>query len=300
MLRRLYRQRRRIVFLIVCVLCALALSGVESDSLRYTIKHQAGGQAGLYIGVFVAVFVVFAIAVAAALIVLLPGLRRTLECGGIAAVLLQLIQLFGPSVLPDGALAASALPFWYMGVYFVVATVVERDMFYRQGLRLRFKSTGQRRIQATQAQVWAATAPELAHVETYFSGLLMRVVPRPDLGPDMQEAHYSVGSSTSLVQIQERLDWNAPHRLHYRFEPENRPEKAPAIRGTYEMVSTARDDGATDVTVTHDYPAIGMGTWLLIWLDDLVGSEVDGLQAHLEGRRDFSTVGWAKRKIAAS
>lgn len=299
MLKRLYRQRRRIALLALLFGLAVLVESFSHTDLRYAFKHEINGPVWLLGISMVLAMLIIVVAVSVVVICIFPSLRRTVEAGFIAAVLTEGVRS-ADAILPAWALEGWAVWIWFMGFFYLVSYAVERNWFFSMGLRLRFRTQNTRVINASPDAIWAALAPDAATLETYWTKTLSRVEPRPDVGPDAVEARYRMGPGLSLVQTHTRRIWQRPLHLLYDFHPTDVPDAAPGIRGSFEMTCVPQSDGRTRLTMTHEYPSIGFGTWLLIWLDDLGGCEMDAVQARLTGRRDWSLSGWAARKMACA
>lgn len=155
-------------------------------------------------------------------------------------------------------------------------------------------------IVASPDVVWAAIAPSEETINTHFNCQFQRIDPRPDMnidGDPVYDVHDAMGPALTLVQRQTRWIWDAPYHLSCDFEP---AEAAKGNRGTYTVRLEPLDDGRTRMSVTHDYQPMGFGIWWLIWLDDLVGCEMDALKARAEGRHDFSLTGWSMRRMSVA
>ncbi|WP_166486129.1 SRPBCC family protein [Jannaschia sp. CCS1] len=207
-------------------------------------------------------------------------------------------------VLPSWALDGFAPWIWYLSFFYVISYVLERDPFSWLGLRFRFHTTSVRTINATPDGVWAAVAPDADTIGTYWTGSIAQVDARPDLGPNTVNVRFFMGPPLSLVQTHTRRIWEQPFHFLYDFKPEDVKIDATAkmrgVHGSFEMRCEPLAEGPCRVTITHNYPDLGIGSWSLLWLDDMGGSEMDAIAARLEGRRDRSIAGWAARKMAGA
>ncbi len=299
MFRRLYRQRRRIVFLIVMVAAALGVALINNDAFRYQLKHDFAGPTWLVLLSFAIAFLAVTLIGSAVVILFLPSARRALEVGGMAGLLVECGK-HAVAILPDGAIVNWALGDWgswvlFFGIFWGLSHLLEADTFGRVGLNVRYRLRASRVIAATPEAIWAATAPDADTIGTYWTRSLTRVDPVGAAEPDTFEARYKLGRHGTLIQRQKRRIWNRPLHLLYDFERED----GAGISGSYELRSEPLPDGKTQVEITHDYPALGFGTWSLLWLDDIAASELDAISARITGRRDWSIAGWAARKMAA-
>lgn len=299
MIKRIYRQRRRLIFLTVMVALTALVASIGNDALRYFLKHSLDGSVWLFAASAGLALMVVMLCVSLLVLFFVPSLRRVLEVTAVSAFLVECIT-HADGALPVWALQGWAPAVWYLGFFYALLTVLERDVFYRSGLRLRFHAQRSRVINAAPDAIWAALAPSAETQGTYWTKAIANVAARPDISPNTFEVRFRMGPGIGLVQTHTRRIWQRPLYLLYDFKPTDQLDSARGIAGSFEMRCEPLPDGRTRLTTTHDYPAIGIGTWLLIWLDDLVGCEMDAIQARLTGRRDWSLAGWSARKMAGA
>ncbi len=301
MLKRIYRQRRRLGLAIIAVTLVVVLGFVGNGAFRFELKHTFNDSLGLFaISIVLAVLIV-ACGFSLLIILCAPSLRRAVEASAVAAVGSEAVML-ADVYLPVWATDGIAGWIWFIAFFYGVLIVLEKEFLVRFGLRLPLAATRTRTINASPEAIWAAVAPDAELIGTYWTGSIAQVDPRPDIGPDTVNVRYHMGPPLSFVQTQTRRIWERPLHLLYDFYPEAMAEGAPGpgVRGSFEMCCVPLPDGRTEVSLTHRYPGLGIGTWSLIWLDDIVGSELDAIEAHLTGRKDWSIAGWAARKMAAA
>ena len=298
MLKRLFRQRRRLVLMIILMAAALAVHGVGDLDMRYAVKHQLGVPEGVVTLTMGGIVLALSLIGSVLVLLLLPGARKVIEVGAASALINNLVFKY---ILFDVQLAQTEIAYWVglFGTFIAVDTVLSREPLYRRGLRLPYRARTTRDLSVTPDALWRALAPCAENVGTYWTDTLRKVRARPDLGPDHVEVTFQMGSHLDLTQIHTRKDWDRETGFAYDFRPERGAEDGPpGVSGTYIVTYAALPDGRTRVSITHDYPALGLGSWLLVWLDDLGRGEMDAVQAHLLGQRDWSIEGWAARQMA--
>lgn len=299
MFKRLYRQRRRLMFLAAMIALSFWIGSIGNHDIAFVLKHEFGGREWLfYVSTVLAVALVVLV-MSVLVIYLIPSARRLMEAGGIAAVASEAV-MHADAVLPAAAFAAPMPWVWFGVFYYVALFILERDIPGRIGMRRRYRATQVRTIAASSEAIWAAIAPDEACLGTHWAKSIADISPRPDLGANVVDVRYHMGPPLSFVQTQTRRIWQRPHHLAYDFEPADDPDAVHATSGSFEMLCEPQEDGRTKLTVTHDYPSVGFGTWLMIWLDDMAGCEMDAIQARLLGRRDWSIAGWSARKMAGA
>lgn len=299
MLKRLYRQRRRLILLAALLTLSVVITHWGSADLRYEIKHGEMSEPAGGLWAASAAGVLFLMLCAVAIVLVFPSARRVVETGGMALFLTEAIKS-AQFILPAWALEGIAPWIWYLVFFYAISIMLERDVLFRSGVSLPFRSTQTRLINAPPDGVWAAIAPSAETLGTYWTGALAQVEARPDLGPASVNVRYHMGPPLSFVQTQTRRIWDRPFHMLYDFKPEDLADTEPGTRGSFEMRCVRQEDGRSRVTTTHSYPGLGLGTWSLLWLDDMTGSEMDAIAARLEGRRDRSMAGWAARKMAGA
>lgn len=298
MIRRLYRHRRRILFLMVMIAASSTIHALANYDLRYVLKHEFTGPLWIT-GVSVVLAVtIMTMAIAVPVLVLFPAARRTLEVVGLTLLISTGLSPF-QSLLPLWAQTGTASWIAFFAVYLSVCLLLEGAMLFRLGLRLPYRATVVRIIAASPEAIWAAIAPDTDTVGTYWTGTLLKVQTRPDLGASVVEARYRLGPSGTLIQLQTRRIWDKPLHLVYDFVPEDARGGANIVKGTFEMRCEVLDDGRTRVSVRHCYPVLSLGMASLLWFDDMVACEMDAVSARIRGKRDRSITGWSARKMAA-
>lgn len=297
MLRRLYRQRRRLAVLFAALTYAVWTREGGLDGMRYALKHELHGNLTIFavsMGLALAI-----VTLGAGIVVsyLAPGMRRGVEGFAIACVLSdQLLRLDTPvtNMIPDGLGAW----FVFMVLYVCIVALLDSSLLYRLGLRLPLSLRASRTLDARPETIWGHVASDDGTMSADQRQYVKRVEPRPDIGPETFEVHYKMVRGVTLAQIHTRTAWDAPAHLKYSFAPADHARMGGTSNGTYEMTCTAREDGRTDVTITQHYPGLGPGAWLTMWLDDAGRDEMDSIQARVEGRRDWSTLGRSMRVVA--
>ncbi|MEX3015095.1 hypothetical protein [Gymnodinialimonas hymeniacidonis] len=297
MFRRLYRQRRRLALFAVLIAAAFTLMWQYTPELRLFFKHEMQGPNWIrFASLGIAVFLVFG-AIAVLVISLAPGLRRGLEVGAFAYLIMECLRIVDP-VLPLGLSVEAHYWFGFFLTYIVVELALAHDVGRKWGLRLPLRAAAERIVRAAPDAIWAALIPETGAADRHWVEGLVEVKDRPDLGPNVREARYRLGPYGMLVQRQDRRVDARPYHGVYDFEPNDDGPRRSGQSGTFELHCEGIAPGKCKVRITHTYEDVGLGTWLLLVLDDFVASELDGVVAHLTERRDWSIAGWQARKLA--
>jgi hypothetical protein len=301
MLKRVYRQRRRI-FLGTCFAAlALAFAGVDNPYLQFIAFAGFDGSIVLAGALFGAALLLMAIAAFCMVILLAPKGRRTVEVIALSFALFEGLKMVARlndiPPLPD---AAEYLPF--LAFYTLISTVLEHDLPGRFGLTFAHSDSREVHLPVTADAAWAAIAPSRDTLGSYWTRTLARVTPRPDLGAGWVEAHFRMGAQGFMIQRQRRLVWEPVRRLVYDFEPETpEADTSPADGASGRFEATIRDlpEGGCLLRITHVYPSLSFGRWLMVVLDDALPGEIDAITARLTGTRDWSVQGWTADSMAA-
>ncbi len=298
MFRRLYRQRRRFLLFWSLVALTCLLMAKTSQEVRVWIKHDMAGPEWLaYLSLGLSVFIL-STTLAILVILLAPALRRAIEVGALTTLVVEAQKAYGPSVLSDWGLQSYGFV-WFIGLFYVIELALAKDVLRQRGLRFDLSVSRTRTIDAAPEAVWAALVPDEHTLERHWVHSIIRITDRPDLGPNAVEAHYRLGRYGTLVQRHRRRVWQKPFHAAYDFGPDDEAKTGPnAFYGTFEMRLEPLADGRSKVTLSHHHRGLGIGTWLLLVLDDFLASELDGAEAFLKGRRDWSVSGWQVRKMA--
>lgn len=299
MFKRLYRQRRRLMFLATMIALSLWISSIGNHEMAYMLKHEFGGRDGLFFLSIGLAVVLITLAAGVWFLWIFPSARRLSEATGIAAVASEAV-MHADAVLPAWALSGMMPWVWFGAFAYLTLIILERDIPGRLGLKMRYRVTRTRTIAASSDAIWAAIAPDESCLGTHWAKAIAAITPRPDLGENVVDVRYHMGPPLSFTQTQTRRIWQRPFHLAYDFEPADDLVAAHGISGSFEMLCDGQEDGRTKLTLTRDYPAIGFATWAMIWLDDMAGCEMDSLQARLTGRRDWSIAGWSARKMVGA
>lgn len=297
MFKRLYRQRRR--FLVFWALIALGCVIFQHNNhdLRFWMKSEMEGPDWLgYVSLGLSVFILTT-ALAVVIIVLVPGFRRVLEVGAFSFVVLEALKKAAP-LLPVDIGVVTWNYVWLFAIFYVVEMAMSRDFGRRWGLRSDLDLRRTRVIAAEPEAIWAALMPEPDAIDRHWNYNLIKVVAQPEQGPAHMEVHYRLGKFGTLVQRHHRTEWNRPFNGTYAFRPDHDGADLPQTSGLMTLHCEALGDGRCRVSVRQCHQDLGIGTWLFLVLDDALASELDGVEAVLRGRRDWSLSGWQVRKMA--
>jgi len=297
MFRSLYRQRRRFALLVLAIGYSLWVHYGSLDGVRHAIRSEFHDSATLFLVTTGLSVAIIASAIAILITHLFPGTRRFVEVFAMATVVSDLM-LRADAVLPALQASGYAEQILFLSCYFVIATALDRNCLDYLGLRAPLKSVVRSTVRATPEAIWAAMAPDESAMSAERRKLLMRIAARPDIAPDLVEVHYKTANAKTQVQHHAREVWAYPLHFRYRFAPADGCDAGGTRRGRIDMQCSPRSDGRTEVTLTQDYHSLSLGAWLMLWLDDTGRAEMDSLKARVEGRRDWSTQGWAMRQVA--
>jgi len=261
MLKRLYRQRRRIILLGAgALMAALVMEGLTP----VTLMAGAGG-----------------VVLAAVLVGLVPHRRHWAESLALGAIPAALMTL--PPMQMPPALLPIAVSAWAVLAHYLI-----HGRWSDVGrLRLRVQSRRQACVTGTPAQIWPVLIPGEGHPDDHWTGTLTDYDSDPD---DAMTVYLRFRGSNGLhdEMTMTILDQDAPHHCRYHLE---RAEGALNDDAVMEIRLTQEEDGQCriDSQLTQDDLAPRLA--LAHWLDDSFGDEWDSFAATLTARRDWSLSG---------
>lgn len=260
MFTRLFRQRRRIIVLVLCAMLAGAL-------------HYGAGRMPLVWGL--------AACLAACLVITLaPNRRRWIEALGIGLVI---AAASSPHVITFPVAVIGSATLAYLAIH---SPWTDRFL-------LRFGLTSQRisRVRASPAQVWAALIPGESHPDDHWTGTLADFDHDPD-DPLTTYLRYRTPDGLHEDVTVTFLDHSPLCRCRYVIE---RFEEGFAEAGTMliEIAETVPDE--CQITSRLSYDALPLRVALGRWLDDTFGDEWDSFAAMVCARRDWSIHGLRRR-----
>lgn len=293
MLRRVYRQRRRILFGAALLVMTLLISDISRPE-GLSIFAGLGPQMRV---VLVTLLLGFFSAVSALFIVLLPGLRPMVEVTGLATLmhttlLMVLPQALGATMWETG-FATVALFMLYIVVYMALygATMDRLPVWFSAGSRHAFRTS------ASPDAVWRALVPTPGDEAAHWTGTLASAEPLPD-EPDSMELRYELGKGLYELQTLTFLERVAPYRCRYYFIAEASATNAQLSEGEYRIEIGPQPGGGSNVETELTHSAMHLRLALMMWFDDVAGDQADSLRARLEGRPDWSVTGAFNAQIA--
>jgi hypothetical protein len=263
MLTRLFRQRRRIVVLVLgAMLCGALAFGIGVAPLI------CGG---------------LGLAVACTLIMLAPNRRSWIEALGIGLVLAALMNLPASS-FPLAIVASAAL----------AHLAIHGRWSDRTTLRLGLISHRVARVTATPAHVWAALIPGEGHPDDHWSGTLLDFDHDPD-DPFTTYLRYRAPDGLHEEMTITFLDHDGPRHCRYVIE---RFDEGFAEAGIMEITITEPEPGKCQIDSNLAFDALPARIALGRWLDDTFGDEWDSFAATVSARHDWSIHGLRRPKQA--
>lgn len=261
MFSRLFRQRRRMVVLVLGAMLAGAL--------------------GQGIGPFVLWFGVAGLALAGSIILIAPHRRAWIEALGIGLVLATLPGL-DAGVLPLAVIASAALTHLAVHGRWSDATP----------LRLGLVSHRISRVRATPAQVWAALIPGESHPDDHWTGTLVDYDHDPD-DPYTTYLRYRTPDGLHEGVTITFLDHVPLQTCRYVIE---RFDEGFAQAGDLTLRLGQPDPDHCDIDSTLLFASLMPRVALGRWLDDTFGDEWDSFAAKVSARRDWSIHGLPSRQ----
>ncbi len=262
MLTRLFRQRRRIIVLVLATMVAGALKfGVGTVPLLC-------GIAGLV--------------AACCVVMLVPNRRRWIESLGIGLVF---ACLWNPP----------AIAFWVFAMICAVGVhvLIHGQWSDRTPLRLALTSHRVSQVAASPAMVWATLVPGESHPDDHWTGTLTDFDHDPD-DPLTTYLRYSAPDGLFEDVTVTFLDHSPLRQCRYVIE---RSEDHLAAAGI--MLIDIVEPVANQCQITSHLtyaelpPRIALGRWL----DDTFGDEWDSFAATISARRDWSIYGLHRARV---
>lgn len=265
MLIRLFRQRRRIIVLVLgAMLCGALALGVGLGSLICGI---------------------IALSAACILIMLAPNRRTWIEALGIGLVFAALMNLPASS-FPLATVACAAL----------AHLAIHGRWSDRTAVRLGLISRRTARVGATPAHVWAALIPGEGHPDDHWSGTLLDFDHDPD-DPFTTYLRYRARDGLHEDVTITFLEHDGPSHCRYVIE---RFEEGFAEAGIMAITITEPEPNLCQIDSRLTFEALPARVALGRWLDDTFGDEWDSFAAKVSARHDWSIHGLGRPKVAAA
>jgi hypothetical protein len=262
---RLFRQRRRIVILVLSAMLAGALQfGAGTPPLLC-------GLVGLTLACLV--------------IMLAPNRRRWIEALGIGLILAV------PMALPPIASGMAAI-----ACATLAHLAIHSRWTDRTPLHLALVSHRISRVRASPAQVWAALIPGEGHPDDHWTGTLADYDHDPD-DPFTTYLRYRTADGLFDDVTISFLDHGPLTHCRYVIE---RFEDGFAEAGTMMIDITEPEPGECRIASRLSYDALPPRVALGRWLDDTFGDEWDSFAAMVSARRDWSLHGLRRAKTVSA
>jgi hypothetical protein len=265
MFSRLFRQRRRIVVLVLCSMLAGAFV-------------FGAGQGPMLCGLS-------GLAIAGVIIALAPNRRRWIEALGIglmiAAAFEQPDLAFGVAAIASAALAH---------------LLIHSRWTDRSPLRFGLVSHRVSRVAASPAQVWAALVPGEGHPDDHWTGTLADYDHDPD---DALTTYLRYRTADGLYDDVTVTFLDHSPLTHCRYIIE-RFEEGFAEAGI--MLIEIAEPAPQECRITSQlrYDALPLRIALGRWLDDTFGDEWDSFAALVSARHDWSIHGLRRTKMVSA
>jgi len=249
LLERIYRQRRRIIFSVVCVMLATSMAiGAGPMSLA------AGG---------------IAAALCIHIILMFPNQRRLCETSALGLWFATLLP--HPVESLPMLTAASAALFW---------TFLYGSWTERAGWSLAQSSHSKMKVDLPAQAVWKALIPGESHPDDYWSGKLV------DFDHDSEEQdtvylRFDTKGAMPEEMTMTFLERDPGRSCRYYLERDGRSGFEDM---TVSVSLTEPVPGTCHIETTMEQHGISVGNALLRWFDDTYGDEL-GAFAHTIGRR---------------
>jgi len=292
MLKRIYLQRRRILFGSALLVLTLLIADMA----------QPGGLS-IFAGlgpvnrvVLVSLLLAFFGSVAAAFIALLPTLRPIIEVTGLAALLHTTLML----ILPDPLVttmwgtgyATVALFLLYIMVYMTLygSTMDRLPTWFSSNAHHVFRTT------AAPARVWRAVVPDVGYEADHWTGTMESV----DLDPeelDTVEVRYTLGNGLYERQTITFLEKRVPRICRYYFISEASATNAQISEGVFSLRITPLAEGGAEVETDLSRSSMHLRLALMMWFDDMAADQAHSICAGLEELPDWSVSGQFNRQV---
>lgn len=291
MFRFAYRQRRRILFFMLCII----LTGFLQNGFE---AYVPSGMLWLDIVAFSLAILIMTIAVALVFLTLItfaPILRNIAEIFGFITLSFTGLDRLTTMVLGENS------DYWFVP-FIPLAWLMFILVFFCSSLfdsilpHISQKCTRRFYSPKSAEDIWYNLAPGKAPVEHHWDSLLREIESDPNDPNTFMATYTAEGGLTQHVKIKYVVDKPFTH-FKYEFSGEQSQKYASYMRGTYEVVIQLRPTGGCTVSLTEHFNALFFRHALLFWFDDDLGSQADHLYALHNGKRDWSLVGKYRRKI---
>ncbi|PWE28834.1 hypothetical protein DDZ14_18340 [Maritimibacter sp. 55A14] len=292
MLRRVFRQRRRILFGATLLVMAMLIADRSQPGAMSVFDTLPPLDRVLLVSTILALVS----GILALFIALLPGLRMLVEVSAIAAlaqaVLIKVLPTDLVHLIWGTGFANLALVTLFLATYMLLYGSVSDYLprWFRCNTRHIFRTP------AEPETVWRRIVPDRAHLDTFWTGTLQTVrIDREE--DDTVHAEFTLGGGMTEHQSITFLDRRAPHFCCYYFFCDAEGTNADFSEGSYAARIGELESGGCEVEMTLKRDAMRLRMALMMWFDDALGDQCDAIRASLGEGEDWSVVGHFNRQI---
>ncbi|NSX54844.1 hypothetical protein [Parasulfitobacter algicola] len=273
MLRRIFRQRRRIFLFALFVTLAGVITFTQAQAISLRLATAAA-----------AFFVVFLIG--AIFIILLPRWRRLLELIGLGIFAEAMVKFMFPvsyTWLSEQVIG---------GTVFVLFTMFCYVLLYGRwsdwlNISLKVGNRHKYKIKRSREAVWSAIVPGAAPPDEYWTGNLAGFhQDRED--PDTVNLRFQIGEDTFENMSITFLDQDPPNSCRYYFVGEPSESDSSFDEGVFEITIKSLKAEKCKVNTALHHTAMRPREALDYWMDDSFRDDNDSFRAHILGKRDWS------------
>lgn len=292
MLKRIYLQRRRILFGSAMLVLTLLIADISQPGGLSIFA----GMGPLNRVMLVSLLLAFFSSVAAGFIVLLPSLRPMVEVTGLAALLHTTLLLILPEPLVfamwDTGYATVALFLLYIMVYMTLygSTMDRLPTWFSSDAHHVFRTT------AAPSRVWRAIVPDVGHEQDHWTGTMEAVRLDPE-EIDTVEVLYTLGNGLYERQTVTFLEKRAPRICRYYFIAEASATNAQFSEGVFCVRIKPLAEGGSEVETELSRSSMHLRLALMMWFDDMAGDQAHSICARLEELPDHSVSGHFNRQV---
>lgn len=280
MLKRIFRQRRRLFF------------GLFFSSLSFIMSNAVYGVPVplWFSAVKLAIWIAIMLTGSLFVVILLPRWRSLIEVLGLAMFFNEVLEIAVPAIhwiKVDSGLAGAAITF--LGVV-AAKTVLFGKWSDRLPVWLEWSTKSSFESPLSTQQMWEKLIPGESDTKNYWTGLLDGVQSSQD-DPNSIDVQYRIGSSAFQHQTITFLEEHPFTHCRYFYTADVSEKNADFVEGIYEVRLTESPYGGCGVEIENTRTAIRPRFGLACWLDDLHGDETDSISARIRNKRDWTITG---------
>ncbi|WP_208349886.1 hypothetical protein [Pseudaestuariivita rosea] len=273
MIRRIFRQRRRLILFAFLVTLAGVLAFTQAQALTLRLITAAI--------VFGAVFLIGSL-----FIILLPRWRRLLELTGIGLLAESMVNYFFPSQYQYVSETLIG------GSVFVLSTLLAYVLLYGRwsdwlGITMSVSNRHRYKLRRSVEEIWSAIVPGAAPPDEYWTGNLAGFhQDRED--PDTVNLRFQVGEDSFENMSITFLDQDPPNSCRYYFVGDGVEDARSFDEGIFQIEISELRSGKSRVDTQLQHTAMRPREVLDYWLDDSFRDDNDSFRAHILGSSDWS------------